>query len=173
MAVSVIILTILIAPITLAQPYGTGLYSQVQYGDETSLSIATDGNVSIPNITPTTGGVLGTGTSNVTVTSTDVKGFKLYVRSVGNTNMVSGGNVIATSANGAPAALSVNTWGYNTDASANFVGMTLTDVLIKSITAPASTGNVTTFTYGMRVSLSKPSGAYATSIIYTAVPQTD
>ncbi|CAN5413046.1 hypothetical protein BH10PAT4_BH10PAT4_1010 [soil metagenome] len=157
-----------------AQPYGKGIYNEnVPYGGQTSLTIATSGNVTIPTITPTTSGVLGTGTSTVTVTSTDVKGFKLYVRSLTSTNMDNLGATVPASANGLPNPLAVNTWGYNTDASANFVGTTLTDVLIKSLTTPASSGNVTTFTYGLKVDLAKPAGNYSTSVIYTAVPQTD
>lgn len=156
-----------------AQPYGKGLYDIVTYGSQTSLSIATSGNVTIPTITPTTAGVLGTGTSAVTVTSTDVVGFKLYVRSLTSTNMTNLGTTLPTSANGSPAALAVDTWGYNTDASTNFVGMTLSDVLVTSVTGPASTGNVTNFTYGLKVDLAKPAGNYTTSVIYTAVPQTD
>lgn len=168
-----LIAPIFITTIVVAQPYGKGIYNEsVPYGDETSLSIATNGNVTIPNITPTPSGVLGTGTSTVTVTSTDVKGFKLYVRSLTSTNMNNLGSTIPASANGSPATLAVNTWGYNTDASSNFAGMTLSDVLIKSITTPASSGNVTTFTYGLKVDLLKPAGNYSTSVIYTAVPQT-
>ena len=170
---SLLVLTFLVVPPALAQPYGRGLYGQVQYGDETSLSIATSGNVTIGSITPTSSGTLATSTSTVTVTSTDVEGFKLYVRSLSSTDMNNLGAVVPRSANGAPASLAVNTWGYNTDASANFVGMTLTDVLVKSITVPASSGDVTTFTYGINIDLSKPAGNYATSVIYTAVPQTD
>jgi hypothetical protein len=51
--------------------------------------------------------------------------------------------------------------------------MTLSDVLVKSITTPASSGNITTFTYGLKVDLLKAAGNYSTSVIYTAVPQTD
>jgi len=158
--------------ICFAQPYGVGKYNAiVPYGGQTSLSIATNGNVNIP-INPSTGGLLATGTSAVTVTSTDVTGYKLYVRALNNTNMVNGGNTIPTSANGSPAALAVNTWGYNTDASSNFTGMTLSDVLIKSVTAPASTGDITNITYGIYIDLLKPTGQYTTSVVYTAVPQT-
>lgn len=162
-----------LAPLASAQPYGKGLYGIVQYGDETSLSIATDGDVTIASITPVTGGTLATNASVVTVTSTDVKGFKLYVRSLTNTDMDNLGAIVPTSGNGSPAALAVNTWGYNTNGSANFTGMTLTDVLIKSLTTPASSGDVTTFTYGINIDLSKPAGNYSNSVIYTAVPQTD
>jgi hypothetical protein len=165
---------LLLSPIVSAQPYGAGLYDEnVPYGNQTSLSIATIGNVTIPNITPISGGTLGTGTSIVTVTSTDVVGFKLYVRSLTSTTMNNLGATIPASVNGSPATLAADTWGYNTNASTNFVGMTLGDVLVKSIIGPASTSDVTTFTYGMNVDLLKPAGNYATSVVYTAVPQTN
>lgn len=156
-----------------AQPYGKGLYNaDVAYGSQTSLSISTNGNINIP-VTPTSGGTLATGTSIITVTSTDVKGYKLYLRALTNTNMVNGGTNLPASANGAPAALAVNTWGYNTDAGINFSGITLTDALIKSITAPARSGDITNVTFGINLDMMKPSGNYSTTVIYTAVPQTD
>ena len=155
-----------------AQPYGVGIYNEnVPYGDETSLSIATNGNISIP-ITPDAGGTLGTGTSTVTVTSTDVKGYKLYIRALTSTNMDNLGAPIPTSLNVSPAPLAVNTWGYNNDASTNFIGISLTDALLRSVTVPVSSGDSTTVTYGVNIDLSKPAGNYAASIIYTAVPQT-
>ncbi|MDB5165726.1 MAG: hypothetical protein JWM00_616 [Candidatus Saccharibacteria bacterium] len=163
----------ILIPVSHAQPYGKGLYSEnVPYGSETALSIATSGNVSIP-ITPTTSGVLATGTSIVTVTSTDVKGYKLYIRTLSSTDMNNLGALIPASSNGSPAALSTNTWGYNTNASSNFVGLTMADTLIHSITAPVSGGDATTVTYGVKVDLAKPAGNYTANIVYTAVPQTD
>lgn len=168
-----ILVTILTFPsLSYAQPYGKGLYNEnVPYGAQTALSIATNGNVTVP-ITPTTSGVLATGTSNVTVTTTDVKGFKLYIRSLTSTDMNNLGALIPASANGSPAALATNTWGYNTDASSNFTGMTLSDVLIRTLNTPASSGDVTTVTYGIKLDLVKPAGNYTTTVIYTAVPQT-
>lgn len=168
-----LIIELTISTASYAQPYGKGVYGEnVPYGSETALSIATDGNVSIP-ITPSTSGVLATGTSVVTVTSTDVKGYKLYIRSLNSTDMNNLGALIPASANGSPATLAVNTWGYNTDASTNFVGLSLTDTLIHSITAPIAGGDATTVTYGVKVDLAKPAGNYTANIIYTAVPQTD
>jgi hypothetical protein len=167
------LINITIFSIGLAQPYGKGVYNAaVPYGNQTSLSIATNGNISIP-ITPTSDGVLATGTSTITVTSTDVKGYKLYVRALNSTNMDNLGTTLSASANGTPAVLATNTWGYNTDASTNFVGMTLSDILIRSISVPASSGDVTNVTYGVKLDLSKPAGNYVASVVYTAVPQTD
>lgn len=155
-----------------ANPYGTGVYgANIPYGSQTSLTIGTSGNVSI-QITPTDAGTLGTANNTVTVTSTDVTGYKLYIRTLGSTNMTNGASVLPASVNGAPAALAANTWGYNTDASANFTGMTASDVLIKTATGPYSSGDPTTVTYGVKVDNAKPAGNYVTTVVYTAVPQT-
>ncbi len=156
-----------------AQPYGKGVYgANVPYGNLTSLSIATSGNISIP-ITPTTSGTLATGNSVVTVTSTDVMGYKLYVRALNNTNMNNLGALLPASGNSTPASLAINTWGYNTDASNNFVGITLNDILIRAVSTPVSAGDITTVKYGININLAKPAGDYVASIVYTAVPQTD
>jgi len=165
--------TLACAPASFAQPYGKGPYNTtVPYGDLTSLSIATSGSINIP-ITPTSEGVQATGTGTVTVTSTDVNGYKLYIRALNSTNMDNNGALLPTSANLTPASLAVNTWGYNTDASNNFVGITTSDTLIRSIAAPTSTGSMTTITYGMKLDLTKTAGNYTTMVVYTAVPQTD
>lgn len=168
-----IIVSILLSSFSYAQPYGKGTYNaDVPYGDETSLSIDTSGNVSVP-ITPTSDGVLATGNSTVTVTSTDVKGYKLYIRALNSTDMNNLGALLPTSTNDTPSALATNTWGYNTDASTNFVGISLTDTLIHAVSVPASSGDVTTVTYGMKLDLAKPAGNYEVSVVYTAVPKTD
>jgi len=156
-----------------AQPYGKGKYDEnVPYGSATSLTISTTGNVAI-QITPTDSGTLGTAVNTVTVSSTDVVGYDLYIRSLSSTDMTNGPYNLPASANGLPAPLANNTWGYNTDASTDFVGMTLTDVLIKTLAGPATAGDNTAVTYGVKVDNNKPAGSYSTSIVYTAVPQTD
>lgn len=161
------------SPIVFASSYNQGKYNAVvPYNTATYIAIATSGNISLA-VTPVSGGSLVTGSNNVTVTSTDVVGYKLYLRSGTSTNMNNLGDIIPTSANGTPAALAVNTWGYNTDGSSNFVGSSLTDTLIRTLIGPASTGDVTTVTYGINVDLAKPAGNYTTSIIYTAVPEID
>lgn len=171
--ISIVLSTAIITFPCYAQPYGKGLYNEnVPYGDETSLSISTNGNVSIP-ITPTNNGTLSKGASNVTVASTDVKGYKLYIRALTNTYMDNLGAQLPASANVSQAALAVNTWGYNTDASDNFVGISANDILIKSNTAPVSSGETTTVTYGIKLDMAKPAGNYIANIVYTAVPQTN
>jgi hypothetical protein len=168
-----IMANLLLPSASYAQPYGKGLYdTNVPYGSQTSLSIATSGNISIP-ITPTTSGVLATGNSVVTVTSTDVNGYKLYIRALSSTSMNNLGALLPTSANSLPAALVVDTWGYNTDGSANFTGISLSDTLIHSITTPVESGDTTNITYGMKLDMAKPAGNYVASVVYTAVPQTN
>lgn len=172
---SIILISFLVfAQITHAQPFGKGKYdANVPYGSETSITISISGDITIP-ITPTESGTLGTSNSTVTVTSTDVVGYKLYIRAAGaSTNMVNGPDTLPTSANGSPAALDVNTWGYNTDGSSNFVGINLSDTLIKNTTGPFSSGDNTTVKYGVLVDNSKPAGNYSTTILYTAAPKTD
>src|SRR5262245_25795042 len=96
-----------------ANPFGTGKFgTNIPFGAETSLAINTSGNVTI-QITPTDAGTLGTANNTVTVTSTDAVGYKLYIRALASTNMINGPQTLPTSANGVPAALANNTWGYN------------------------------------------------------------
>jgi len=153
-----------------ASPYGAGLYGEnVPYGGETSLTIATDGNVTIP-ITPSDTGNQATANNAITVTSTDVIGYKLYIRATATALDHGGGYTIP--AVGAPGALSVNTWGYNIDAGASYTGITTSDVLLLDALIPYPSGNVTTVTYGVKIDNTKPAGNYTTTVIYTAVPQT-
>lgn len=172
-----------LSAVSYAQPYGVGLYDEnVPYGSETSLSISTDavgGNVAIPTITPTESGTLGTATNIITITSTDVTGYKLYIGAATSTSMNNLGTPLAISANAyanpATNPLAVNTWGYNVDGSViNFCGMPLDSSrrLIKTVTTPIS-GDNTTITYGMKIDMAKPAGNYSVGVVYTAVPQTN
>lgn len=156
-----------------ASPYGAGKYSaNVPYGGQTQLTISTNGDVAL-SVIPSDSGTLASASGTVTVVSTDVVGYKLYVRNATSTNMVNGAVVIPASANGSPAALAVNTWGYNLTGNTSFTGMTLSDVLIRSATQPYTGGDVTTVTYGVNVNNAKKAGSYSASVVYTAVPQTN
>ncbi|RWZ78217.1 MAG: hypothetical protein EOT05_00400 [Candidatus Microsaccharimonas sossegonensis] len=159
-------------PTSYASPYGSGTYNAaVPYGGQTSLTISSSGTVSIP-ITPGASAVLGTASGTVTIVSTDVVGYKLYVRALGSANMTAGANNIPASSNSSAATLATNTWGYNLDASTNFVGMTTSDVLIRTGSGPYGAGDTTTVTYGVMIDQAKAAGNYSTTVIYTAVPQT-
>jgi hypothetical protein len=159
-------------PVAVAQPFGVGKYNEnVPYGSATSLTISTSGNVAI-SVTPTDAGTLGTATNNVTITSTDVVGYQLYINSLSSTDMANGAYTIPASANVVAGALVSDTWGYNTDASANFVGMTTTQEMIKNAIGPFSSGDTTVVTYGVKVDNAKPAGNYSTTVVYTVAPQT-
>jgi hypothetical protein len=158
---------------TYAQPYGQGKYGiNVPYGGQTQLSIATSGNLAL-SITPSGSGTLGSVSGTVTVTSSDVSGYQLYARAVGSSNMVNGSAVLGASSNVSAAALATNTWGYNLDASTNFLGLTTSDSLLKTTSVPATSGDVTTVTYGVKVDTSMKSGSYTSTVMYTAVPRTN
>lgn len=157
---------------TNAAPYGQGIYNEdVPYGGQTSLSISAGGGVDL-SLNPSESGTLGTGSGTVTVYSTDVVGYRLYVRAVSSTDMIQGAFTIPASANGVPAPLAVNTWGFNTDASSNFIGISTSDTLLKDAAGPFSAGDSTLVTYGLNLDRSKPAGSYASNVMYTAVPET-
>lgn len=156
-----------------ASPYGMGKYgSLVPYGGQTSLTISTSGNIAIP-ITPGPSAVLGTATGTVTVVSTDVRGYLLYIRGLNSSSLVAGVRSIPASVNTTAGALATDTWGYNMDGSTNFFGIKTTDTLIKSLSGPAEAGDVTSVTYGVKVDNTQAAGNYTQTVMYTAVPQTN
>ena len=158
----------------LAEPYGTGKYgADVPYGSQTSLTINTGSNVAI-QITPTPSGVIGTGSNTVTVTSTDVVGYSLYIQSLSSTDMTNNGALLPASGNTSAGSLATNTWGYNaTGSTTNFIGITSGNTLLKSASGPFESGDTTTVTYGVKIDDAKPAGNYVTSVVYTAAPQTN
>lgn len=156
-----------------AQPYGKGIYdSNTPYGGQTTLSISATSAINL-SVNPSTTGTLASASGNVTVTSTDVVGYKLYIRALGLTSMTNVGSTIPASANLSLGTLVVNTWGYNTDASTNFIGITTSDVLLKNAIGPFSTGDSTTVTYGLNIDRAVAAGSYSSNLVYTAVPQTN
>jgi hypothetical protein len=169
--------------ISYAQPYGIGLYNQTTYGNQTSISITTDAvanNIDMPTITPIAGGATVTKNNTVTVTSTDVKGYKLYINAKDNTYMDNLGAHLPASSltytypsvNGT--GLQLDTWGFNTNQGANFAGLTLGQVMIDTYASPTLvTGRNTVVTYGIKLDFAMPAGEYTGYVVYTAVPQTN
>jgi hypothetical protein len=162
-----------IAPNVAASPFGQGVFgADVPFGSATSLSIALGGNVSL-NLSPSGSTFVGNGSHTITVTSTDVVGYELYVYSVGTTDMTNGTATIPASGNGSAAPLATNTWGYNTDGSSNFLGLTTHPVRFKTATGPYKNGDNTTVTYGVLTDITKSAGSYTATVTYTAVALTD
>ena len=158
-----------IAPSAFASPFGQGVFgAQVPFGSVTSLTIALGGDVTL-NLTPSGGGFVGAGSHTLTVTSTDVVGYNLYIYSPGGTAMTSGTDTIPASGNTSAGPLATNTWGYNTDGSTNYLGMTTHPVLLKNAIGPYESGDNTTVSYGVLTDVTKNEGSYAVSVTYTAV----
>lgn len=155
-----------------ASPFGQGVFgADVPFGSLTSLAINLGGDVSL-SLNPDAGNLRGSGSHTITVTSNDVVGYQLFARSNGSSDMSNGdGGIIPASNNGSPAALGINTWGYNLDASNNYKGMTTTPSLLKDTSGPAKNGDNTTVTYGAFTDNTQASGAYTTSVIYTVVAE--
>lgn len=162
---------VLVSVPAFASPYGVGKYgADVPYGKDTSITISAS-NV-VVSAAPGASGQLSTATAPVTVYSTDVTGYKLYVNALSSTDLTSTGGTIPASGNVSAAPLVVNTWGYNTDATTNFLGMTTSMALIKNLVGPSRLGDTTTVTYGIYVDNNTQAGSYTTTVLYTAVPQT-
>ena len=167
---ALVLCTAVIPSVSYASPFGQGVFgADVPFGSGTSLTVALGGNVLL-NLTPSGGNFEGTGSHVLTVTTTDVVGYRLYIYSPTTTDMVNGSEVIAASGNTSAAALATNTWGYNTTGStANFIGLTTVPVVLKDANGPYKNGDNTTVTYGVKVAATKGAGAYASAVVYTAV----
>lgn len=152
-----------------ASPFGQGVFgADVPFGSATSLAIALGGNVSL-TLAPNGSNFSASGSHTVTVTSTDVVGYDLYAYSANGTSMTGATTSIPASANGAPAPLAVNSWGYNTDGSSNFVGMRSTPTRIHTANGPYKNGDATAVTYGVLTDITTGAGQYDVSVVYTAV----
>lgn len=156
-----------------AQPFGVGVFGEdVPFGDETSLSIGLSNEIDM-DLDPDGSLFRGTGSHDVTVTSTDVIGYDLYVHATTDTFMDNGTDTVDASANSAPDPLAVNSWGYNTSSStSDFIGMSATQDLINSGNGPFKEGDSVTVTYGALLDITKSSGTYSVDVTYTAVGQT-
>ncbi len=153
-----------------ASPFGAGVFGEdVPFGSETSIAISLSNNTGLM-LELTGQSFSGTGTHTVTVASTDVVGYKLYVNATSATSMSNGSDTVAASDNSNAAPLAVNSWGYNTTgSSSNFKGITLSQALIKDADGPYKSGDDTTVTYGAVIDRVKSSGVYTVDVTYTAV----
>lgn len=159
----------------LASPFGQGVFgADVPFGSGTSMSIALDGTVHLTVDTPSGGTFSGNGSHTVTVTSTDVVGYRLYVYAPGSATMTNGSDTVPASSNTVLGTLATDTWGYNTTGSTtNFIGVTTAPVTIRDATGPHKNGDTTTITYGMKVDQTKGAGEYSAMVVYTAVGKSE
>ena len=164
-----VLLFCLCAQTAAASPFGQGYFNaQVPFGSQTSISINLGGNVNL-SLVPNGSNFSANSSSNVTVTSTDVEGYSLYVYAPSSTSLSYGSYSIPTSANVSEAPLSLDSWGYNTDGSNNYIGITNVPTVLISATGPYESGNTTSVTYGVLVDATQSAGTYNGTVSFTAV----
>lgn len=152
-----------------ASPFGQGVFgANVPFGSATSLSISYSGD-SLLKLVPNGNNFSANTLQTVTVTSTDVVGYNLYMYASDGTSLKSGTDTIPAVGNVTPGALQLNTWGYNTDGSALYAGVQSTPQLIKEAAGPYTTGDSTVFKYRVLVSIIKAAGVYTAPVVYTVV----
>lgn len=174
---------------------GIGLAPVAMAGNTTTVtatinktaSIATTSGAVAFTINPTSAGSFSSASDTVTAGTNSSTGYQLQI-SAAAPALTSGANTLAASAGTAasPVTLLKNTWGYRVDGGAgfgagptsaqtdqssltnNWAGVTSTATTIKS-TSAASNADTTTVWYGAGADFSKPNGAYATTVTYTAI----
>jgi hypothetical protein len=172
--------------------YGSGTYGSCAYGIACSISLTSNGTVSL-NVTPGVGGACTIQSDTASVLTDDANGYTLTLADNStNTGLVNGSYTIpATSGTFAsPTALTANTWGYRVDGAGSFGSGPTTsqtnispgsltfaaieasnqtpDVLANTSTA-ADPAVTTTVWYGACANQTVTSGTYTTQVTYTAL----
>tara|TARA_B100001245_G_scaffold87132_1_gene62863 strand:+ start:4148 stop:4705 length:558 start_codon:yes stop_codon:yes gene_type:complete len=154
-----------------ASPFGQGTFdADVPFGSLTSLSLSFSGDVAL-NLSPSGNNFTGQGSHTVTVTSTDVVGYKLYILAPNGTAMSNGTTSIPASSNATLAPLSVNTWGYNTNGTSSYKGLLATPSLIKDADGPYTAGDDSEIYYGVLTDITQPASNYNVDVVYTVVAE--
>jgi hypothetical protein len=172
--------------------YGSGTYGSCQYGNQCSITLTSNGSISI-DVTPTSSGRCTIQSDTASVLTDDSNGYTLTLADNGtNTSLLDGSNTIpaASATFSSPAALSVNTWGYRVDglgsfgagpttaqsnvslSSALFAGIKASNQTADTIAATSAAADpavTTTVWYAACADISLSSGAYTTQVTYTAV----
>lgn len=171
--------------------YGSGGYNNCDYGACTIT--LTSGGATHVNVIPTSGGACTVQNDIVSVLTDNSTGYSLTMTtSTTNNSMVGGSASIGTSSAtaAAPTTLAMNTWGYRVDGlsgfgtgpttsqnngsvpSVSFAGVPASNQTATAIASSGSLANPavsTTVWYGVCANATLPSGAYSTTITYTAV----
>lgn len=172
--------------------YGSGAYGSCEYGVACSISLTSNGTVSL-SVTPNSSGSCTIQSDSATVFTDDTNGYSLTLADSGtNTALINGSSTInATSGTiTSPTSLSGNSWGYRVDGlgsfgsgpttsqsnvahnSTLFAGIEASDQLpdtIATTSGAADPAVTTTVWYGACADTSVSSGTYTTQVIYTAV----
>lgn len=172
--------------------YGSGTYGSCQYGSACSISLTSNGTISV-DVTPTSTGRCTIQSDTASVLTDDSNGYTLTLAdSSTNTALDDGsGTIPATTATFAsPAALTANKWGYRVDGlgsfgsgpttaqsniappSSTFAGIKASNLTADTIATTATAANpaqTTIVWYGACADTSVSSGTYTTQVTYTAV----
>ncbi len=158
------------------------------------ISISTSSTVTL-NLTPTSGGVVSSGSDTVTVSTNRTTGYNLAVNdSDATTTLASGGNDLTahSGTKTSPTALTNGTWGFavatgttgigtngfdasystetnNGSSTSKWAGMPASGspMMIKT-TAAAASNDTTTVWYAAKANASQPNGTYTGTVTYTA-----
>lgn len=171
--------------------YGSSTYGSCTYGDACSITLTSDGSISL-DITPDSSGRCTIQSDTASVQTDDSNGYTLTLAdSSTNTSLSDGsGTIPATSASFAsPSALTANKWGYRVDGlgsfgagpttaqsniaipSTVFAGIKASNQTADTIAVTSSAANPavdTTVWYGACANTGVSSGAYTTQVTYTA-----
>ena len=172
--------------------YGSGSYGSCEYGSVCSVTLISNGNVSL-NVTPTPSGSCTIQSDTASVETDDTNGYTLTLADNGtNTSLVNGAKSISAGSGtfASPATLSNNNWGYRVDGLGSFgsgptssqSNVSSTSNLFAAIEASNAAADTiatssgaadpavsTTVWYGVCADTSVTSGSYATQVTYTAV----
>lgn len=153
-----------------------------------SAAVATTSGTVTINITPTSAGSYSNASDTVTAGTNSATGYQLQI-SAATPALTNGGSTIAalgTATPVAPAALTVNKWGYRVDNASGFgagttttqtnaaslsgtwAGITATPTTFKTTSAAANSDSTTVW-YGVGSDFTNPNGTYTTTVTYTAV----
>lgn len=154
-----------------------------------TISILSTGTVNLA-ITPVTGGAQTTASDTLLISTNNTTGYKLSLKdSDATTTLAKGSDSIAasTATPATPLALSNNSWGFRVDDAAvggfgtgpttaissqpsstvKYAGITASDTTIKT-TATTTAGDTVYVWYSAKADTTKPNGAYADTVTYTA-----
>ena len=172
--------------------FGSGTYGSCDYGTACSITLSSNGSISI-DVTPTTGGQCTIQSDVASVQTDDSNGYTLMLAdSSTDTSLLNGASSIPAGSGtlASPAALTPNSWGWRVDGLGSFGSGHTTAVsnvspnstlfaaikasnvgsdTVSSTSAAANPAEDTTVWYGACADSSVTSGSYTTGVTYTAV----
>lgn len=172
--------------------YGSGTYGSCVYGSVCSITLSSNGTVSL-NVTPTSGGSCTVRSDVASVETDDSNGYTLTLADNSTSTALINGSTNINAGSGtfsSPAALSGDAWGYRVDSLGSFgsgpttnqTNVSPSSALFAAIEASNQTADTiastsaaadpavnTTVWYGVCADTSIPSGAYTTQVTYTAI----